>query len=329
MGNGRWCRTASAVLALLLTWAIALPGSAADAPAGSVDWVGGYVQGIGYGTAKPTGNRVGDRIAALRAAHVMAQRALAEAIYGVRVDGAALVRDAARRYVVESSVQGVVRGARKVSEKVTWDGNVPAAMVELRACLVPDGPECRAGASIVEIVAAARAGEPAHVPSNAFAVNAVYSDAAPAGLGDAARAEPGTAAGAAGLPRVSYDSARPVTGLLLRIEGARFERQLFPVVVARGAAGALLTVYSAKSVKPETVRTRGVARFADTLEQALANPLVGDNPLVIAIQEVTRENMLVVRADGARAVRETTRFGNDYLADAKVVIAGRPSPAAR
>ena len=54
---------------------------------GSVDWVGGYVEGVGHGTAQPSGNRPGDRLKAVRAAEVMAQRALAETIHGVRVDG--------------------------------------------------------------------------------------------------------------------------------------------------------------------------------------------------------------------------------------------------
>jgi len=292
------------VLAVLLSIALVPAVAALEEPKGSVDWVGGFIQGVGQGTAKPSGNRVQDRLNALRAAEVVAQRALGEAIHGVRVDGATAVRDAVRQYVLESRVQGIVRGARKVKAEVSWEGNVPLATVELRVCLAADAPECRAGGSVVGMLADTRKGEPAYVPSESF-----RGDPVPP----------------AGIPPVSNDSSRPVTGLILRVEGVRFERELFPVVVTRDPGGRFLTVYSARSVKPEIVRTHGVARYVDTPDQAATNPLLGGNPLVVVVTEVTRENMLVVRPDSAKAIRETTRYGNDYLADAKVVVAGRPA----
>jgi len=298
-------------MAFLLAGLLPAAAIAVEEPKGAVDWVGGYVQGIGYGTAKPTGNRSRDRMMALRAAEVMAQRALAETIHGVRVDGATRVRDAVKEFLLESRVQGVVRGARKVKSEVAWDGDVPSATVELRICLVSGSPDCRPGSSLVEILSTGRKAEPAHVPEEDFGAVADGPSAAPR-----ASTPPRS-------PVVAYDASRPVTGLLLRVDGVRFERELFPVVVTRGEGGKFQTVYSARSVKPEVVRTHGVARFADTLEQAKGNPLLGDNPLVVTVHEVTKENMLVMRPDGARAVRETTRFGNDYLSDAKVIVAGK------
>lgn len=299
----------------LLAGLLAAAASAFQEPKGAVDWVGGYVQGVGYGTAKPTGNRSQDRMMALRAAEVMAQRALAETINGVRVDGVTRVRDAVKEFLLESRVQGVVRGARKVKSEVAWDGNVPSATVELRVCLVSGSPGCRPGSSLVEILSPERKAEPAHVPEEDFGAGAG------SGADRPAAAPRASAQGRS--PAVAYDSSRPVTGLLLRVDGVRFERELFPVVVTRGEGGKFQTVYSARSVKPEVVRTHGVARFADTPEQAKGNPLLGNNPLVVTVHEVTKENMLVMRPDGARAVRETTRFGNDYLSDAKVIVAGK------
>lgn len=276
---------------------------------GSVDWVGGYVEGVGHGTAQPSGNRPGDRLKAVRAAEVMAQRALAETIHGVRVDGKTRMDDAVNRYLLESRVQGLVRGARKVVEEVTWDGRIPFATVTLRICLVADAPECKAATSLVGILPIEDRQDPPHVPAFDYAGGPSPAESGPAR--ETREAE------------VAYDSSRPVTCLVLTVDGLRYERELFPVVAVFGEKGKLETVFSAKKVRPEVIRTRGVARFADTVDQAVADPRMGENPLVVPVAEVTPENLLVVRAEGAKAIRETTRYGNDYLAEAKVVIAGR------
>lgn len=292
-----------------------MPG-AADPPQGKIDWNGGYIRGVGTGTARQSGNRVKDRMMAIRAAEVLAQRALAETINGIRVDGATTMGDAMKEVAVESRVQGVIRGARKVREEVEWDGNVPMATVELRICLVANAPQCRSAGSLVGALSVESRKEPAFVPA------VLYEDAP-----DPERPDDETG----GKPKggtVSYDSSRPVTGLILRLGGGlRHEKELFPVVVTRAEDGTLRTVFSARSVKPDVVRTYGVARYANSVDLAMKDTRLGDNPLIVAVSEVTGENMLLVKVEGARAIRETTRYGNDYLGDAKVVIAGSGRPA--
>jgi len=299
--------TTASLLSVLLV-AAALPAPAAfTPPEGSVDWVGGYIEGVGYGTARPTGNRPGDRIKAIRAAEVMAQRALAETIHGVRVDGETLIGDAVKQYVLESRVQGLVRGAQKVKETVEWDGNTPSARVNLRVCMTADAPECRSSPTLVGIIADSGRSEPGYVPAADFGGGTAGE------VGKAPTSGSGT----------SYDSSRPVTGLVLELRAGGHVRELFPVVAAFGERGSLETVFSAKRVHPEVIRTYGVARYADSVPQARRNGRLGDNPLVVPVTEVTPENLLVVPKDGARLILETTRYGNDYLAQAKVVIAGR------
>jgi len=298
--------TARLFLTLLLF--SALPAVAAyTPPEGSVNWVGGYIEGVGYGTASPTGNRPGDRINAIRAAEVMAQRALAETIHGVRIDGETLMGDAVKEYVLESRVQGLVRGARKVKETVEWDGKIPSTTVTLRICMTADAPECQSSSTLVGILAGSERSEPAYVPARDF------------GEGTSA-VEGGDRAADNG---ISYDSSRPVTGLVLELRTSGHVRELFPVVAAFGEKGGLETVFSAKRVRPEIVRTYGVARYANSVPQAKKSERVGDNPLVVPVGEVTPDNLLVVHREAARIIRETTRYGNDYLAEAKVVIAGR------
>ncbi len=299
------------LLALYLVFGLSatFPARAAERVKYGIDWAGGYLRGVGSGTAHPSGNRVKDRFLAIRAAEVQAQRALAESIYGVRIDAVTTMRDAMKDSVVGSSVEGIVRGAQKVRTEVTWEGDVPQATVELRICIVLEARECRSSASLMTSLAERRI-EPSYIP-------AVYSEDVPEHVTPESRHN--------GTPRtgtVSYDSSRPVTGLVLKVEGIPFERELFPVVVTRVEGGKLQTVFSARSVKPGIIRTHGVARYADSMDQALKDARLGGNPLVVTVSEVTRENMLLIRREGARAIRETTRYGNDYLNDAKVVIAG-------
>jgi hypothetical protein len=249
---------------------------------------------------------------AVRAAEVSAQRTLAETVHGVRVDGETTVGSAMRNSVITTRVQGIVRGAQKVREEVTWDGEIPSATVELRICLFLESPECRAGSALIQAIPIEDRSQPSYVPA------AYYKE-----IDRSGNPSTGSTTEAKKPSGVVYDTKRPVTGLVLQAEGLRFERELFPVVVTRVEGGKLQTVFSAKSVKPEVIRTFGVVRYADTVDQALKDSRLGDNPLTIRVSEVTRDNLLVLRPETAKTLQETTRYGNDYLGEAKVVIAGK------
>jgi hypothetical protein len=80
------------------------------------------------------------------------------------------------------------------------------------------------------------------------------------------------------------------------------------------------TVYSVKSVEPQVIRTYGVVRYADSIEQARQNPHLGDNVIIIPVSGITKENIIMIGFDAARLIRETTSHGNDYLKSAKVAI---------
>jgi len=45
--------------------------------------------------------------------------------------------------------------------------------------------------------------------------------------------------------------------------------------------------------------------------------------MIIPVSRVTQENMLVIGFDAARMIVETTCHGNNYLKDAKVIIAAK------
>jgi len=116
------------------------------------------------------------------------------------------------------------------------------------------------------------------------------------------------------------DPTKPVTGVIISLEGRFFEREVLPVVVTAEADQKFMTVYSAKRVKPQVVRTYGVVRYADSLDQARKITYVGDNILIIPAVKVTNDNLIVINVEAAKKIKETVRYNNDYLGDAKVVI---------
>ena len=116
------------------------------------------------------------------------------------------------------------------------------------------------------------------------------------------------------------DPTKPVTGVIITLEGRFFEREVLPVVVTAEADQKFMTVYSAKRVKPQVIRTYGVVRYADSLDQARKIAYVGDNILIIPAVKVTNDNLIVIDVEAAKKIKETVRYNNDYLGDAKVVI---------
>ncbi len=53
---------------------------------GQVNWVDGYISAVGEGTATPSGNKVKDQLRAVRAATILAQRALLETVKELKID---------------------------------------------------------------------------------------------------------------------------------------------------------------------------------------------------------------------------------------------------
>ena len=280
---------------------------AAEKQKDAVDWVAGSVTGTGYGTAEPSGNRTLDRIQAIRSAEISAYRALSEVINGVRIDSEKTMQDVMKDSVTKSRVEGLIRGAEKVSVDVKWEGEIPMATVVMKVCLNSNSRKCISEQSVVTAL-----------------LNEDSPKAYAPKIDDFQPNISGTSVPKQGPPSTAYDSTRPVTGLILQLSPlVTFERSIFPVIVTIGEEGKKLCVYSAKNVKPEVIRTFGVIRYADTVEDALKDSRLGNNAMVIDVSSVTRENQFVIGTEGARLIRESTRYGNDYLADAKVVIAGK------
>ncbi len=273
---------------------------AADAQS-VVDWNQGVIIAVGQGTAEPSGNRGRDRLMAERAAQVHAYRELLEVTKGVHVDSSTTVENMmVKEDVVKARVEGIVKGAQVVKKKTEWDNATPLATVEVRLCL--NNTNCT-GSSLVSSLNLDQNPGPPNTPAKPFVFE-------PAGT-----AVPLAPKG----PKYSYDSQKKVTGVIFNLEGRPFEKVLLPVVVT-GKDNEMMTVYSVKSVKPNVIRTYGVVRYADNVDNGRKIEYLGDNVLVIAIDQVTKENFILVDKDAARLLKETTAHDNDYTSDAKVVI---------
>lgn len=281
---------------------------AQDSGMGEINWVQGYISVVGNGAAV-RGSMAQARPLARRAAVNDAQRNLLEVMKGVKIDATTTVEN----FVVSSDairahVDGVVKGAQIVKDSEKYepqpDGSLLVSL-EMRVCITGNCGASRF--SLVQALGVDQMKPPAYVPPPAPPPPPAPLPVAPP-------------------PKEAYpyDKTKPVTGLVVSLEGLPFERVLLPIIVVEDEESGLFTVYSAKNVKPAVVRTFGVVRYADTANQALkGNPQIGSNVLVIPASAITKENMIVIKGNYRRAIFETTSHGNDYLADAKVVIANQ------
>ncbi len=265
---------------------------------GGVDWTGGFVTAVGYGTA-PQGMPLSKAVlSARRAAEIDAQRALLEAVKGVHLDMQTTVGGSMQRDVVtRTRLEGVIRGAMLTKQDVAMLNGAPVATVTMTLCLDGRSSACAGKPALVSAISLDR-----------FA-NQEYASSAESSL-----TTPPT-------PRepAIYDRTRPVTGAILLLGGQRFERVLLPVVVYR-QKGENIMVYGVKRVSPEVVRTLGIVRYAASLEQARGMETVGANPVMIAAEAVSADNRLIITPQDAATLEETLRYGNNFLEKGRVVI---------
>jgi hypothetical protein len=271
---------------------------------GKINWADGYVSAVGEGTVTPSRNKAKDQLRAVRAATILAQRALLETVKELKIDSQTKVENKmVQDDVINTRIEGTIQGAEIVKQNVRWEGDTPIAMVEMRICLGGIGA-CTSEKSIVNTLALGQKNEPTDVPQQRLEDIVPKQETAPPKTQD-----------------IVYDSTRPVTGIIFNLQGISFERVILPVVITMDNGNKPFTVYSAKSVEPQIFRTYGIVRYADSVDQARQNPYLGDNTMIVPVSSVTKENMIVIGIDAARLIHETTRHGNDYLKNAKVSIA--------
>lgn len=93
---------------------------------GNINWSAGYIEAVGIG-APPERfiGKIQARPMALRAAELVAKRNLLEITKGVRIDSTTLVKDfVVESDVINSQVEGIVKGAQVVNQDYMSDGSV-------------------------------------------------------------------------------------------------------------------------------------------------------------------------------------------------------------
>jgi hypothetical protein len=293
-------------MVICLFWTLSHLAHAQGKEIGQIDWVAGYVSAKGEGTATPSGNKVKDQLRAVRAATILAQRALLETVKKLKIDSQTKVQNKMlQEDVINTRIEGTIQGAEIVKQDVRWEGDTPIATVEVRICLSGLGG-CKSEKSLITALNLDQKSEQTNAPS--LRLNDIVAKQETI---------------AQRVQDIIYDSSRPVTGIILNLQGLFFEKVILPVVITMGDGNKPFTVYSVKSVEPQIIRTHGVVRYADSIEQARQNPHLGDNAIIVPVSGITRENMIMIGFDAARLIRETTSHGNDYLKNAKVIIAAK------
>jgi len=294
------------LLVIFFFQAVSLKAIAQEKREGQVNWADGYVSAIGEGTATPSGNKAKDQLRAVRAATLLAQRALLETVKELKIDSQTKVQNKmVQEDVINTRIEGTIQGAEVTRQNVRWEGETSIATVEMRICLGGFGA-CKSEKSIVNALALDQKDEPTHVPQQRLDDIVSKQETAPPGAQD-----------------ILYDAGKPVTGVIFNLQGLFFERVILPVVITIADGSKPFTVYSVKSVEPQVIRTYGIVRYADSVDQARQNPLLGDNTMIVPVTGVTKENMIIIGIDAARLIRETTSHGNNYLKNAKVAITSK------
>ncbi|MBC8462162.1 MAG: hypothetical protein H8D67_29695, partial [Deltaproteobacteria bacterium] len=260
-----------------------------------------------HGTAKTGMNKAIARISSIRAAKVDAMRNLLETVKGVNIDSMTLVDDfITRKDIIKARVKGIVEGAQMVREKTEWIEGAPLTTVVMRLCLSAQGSKCRSGMSLISALDPVQLKESPHIPKRMYSEPTTHPPEAPAKKSYSSI-------------YYNYDPTKPVSSVIFSLQRIYYKRVILPVVVTR-ENGDFACVYSVKGVNPRTVRTYGIVRYVDTLDQALKINELSANPLIVPVENVSDDNMLVINTKGACKIYETTRHGNDYLNKARVVI---------
>ena len=251
------------------------------------------IQADGYGAVPAGMPAARGRLMARRAAIVDAQRSLVEQIKGTAVDANTTMENyLITSDVVKTKVQGMVTGARILSEEVTSDGAYHVVMAV---------PMYGVG-SVADAAITAVTGGAAAVPM--------------------AQPSPSYAAPAAGTPAIAGPTAGTTegyTGLVIDAKGMPLERTFCPGIFDTNGRA----IYGVHNVDPQYAMTKGVAAYAQGAEAWDAaeggQSRAGSRPLVIkaaALQERTKHkcDILVTPEDGDRILAENQKshFGDRY-----------------
>ena len=253
---------------------------------GSVNWSAGYIEAVGIGAPPDRSiGKINARPMALRAAKVDAYRNILEIAKGVQVDARTTVRDfTVESDVVNTQVEGLVKGAQVVDQQYMSDGTVE---VRLRMPLYGNLSQI-----VVPLAIEKRKAVPPPAP-----------------------VAPAPAAPATPVPAVTAPPAPPApvaavyTGLVIdaRTIGAR------PAMSPRIYDEDGKEVYGSANVDREYAVQQGMSGYARDLTSAQSNQRVTANPVTVKALKTGgagKSDLVISNADAGqiRASAENASF---------------------
>jgi hypothetical protein len=246
---------------------------------GSVNWSAGYIEAVGIGAPPDRSiGKINARPMALRAAKVDAYRNILEIAKGVQVDARTTVRDfTVESDVVNTQVEGLVKGAQVVDQQYMSDGTVE---VRLRMPLYGNLSQI-----VVPLAIEKRKAVPPPVP------------AAPA---------PATPA-----PAVTAPPPAPVayTGLVIDARGIGARPAMSPRIYDEEGK----EIYGSANVDREYAVQQGMSGYARDLTSAQSNQRVTANPVTVKALKTGgagKSDLVISNADAGqiRASAENASF---------------------
>ncbi|WP_319759140.1 hypothetical protein [Maridesulfovibrio sp.] len=117
-----------------------------------------------------------------------------------------------------------------------------------------------------------------------------------------------------------FDPAKSATGLVVALQGHRFEQTLLPVIAVRTKDGSTAAIYSIKVIDPASFRDRGMARYAASVSEAARMNELGDNVILAKGQYGNEPGLIMLNEKDAWAISEQARRGSPFLKQGNVVI---------
>ena len=274
-----------------------------------INWSQGQVRVVGAGTAPAGFSQAQARLRAIGAARADALRLLAIAVDGIRISADTTVRDyVSERDVVRTQVEAFIRGAVFPSGGESFetfaDGSI---IVYVTAELSLLGEDALTGLLLPDFQA---------TQQRANATPAPESVLLEALAGRQLRPQP--------LLSQASSSQGPYTGLIIDTGEEGIAASLAPEV--HSDDGTL--VYSIANVDAERLGRAGVATFFSSVDAAVADARVGDNPLIIravavdgGVGAASGQTPRIRAADAQRILEANASTG--FLEQGNVSIAGR------
>jgi len=267
---------------------------------GRINWSEGYIEAVGIGAPPERSyGKPSARPLALRAAKLDAYRNLLEVTKGVRIDSSTTVRDfTVESDIINSQVEGIVRGAQIVGKDYLSDGTVE---VTLRMPLA---------GSFAQVI----------IPK-VIEKNVQKPPAPPAQVEQPVPVEPAAPSPAAPVPpvapvapdvKVAETPVPPAvlyTGLVVDARGIQARPAMAPRILDEQGA----EVYGTASVERDYAVQQGMSGYARDLTSAQSNSRVTNNPLSVKglkTQGPGRLDIVISSADAGlvRASAENASF---------------------